>query len=122
MAEVTTNDAPLGHSDNGPLAHSDDERRWIVLLEAIRKADGSPVTTNTAYGLSKAMGGDAVGLHSPDRVAVQVPVWAVDVAVALVTVVSRWRSAEARLALQGWDVVRAEVLTLEEFERDCEVG
>lgn len=104
-------------------ATPDGLRRWVVLLEAMATAEGRPFDKETGRALLSAIGSeDMAGLHCPDRVALQVSVSAVDMAEALSGVLSRWRTAAARLALQGWDVVRAEVLTPEEFRRDCEAG
>ncbi len=60
--------------------------------------------------------------HPPtDRVAVQVQVQARDVLGALGEALTRWRAAAAESLPAGWHVVRAEVLTLEEFERHWEL-
>ena len=96
---------------------------WIILLEAAPDGDASLVDIGTVRLILSAMGDEAgVALHAPDRVAVQVRVQAADVALALSQALRRWRVAAAKSAPAGWHVVRAEVLTPEEFTRDCEVG
>lgn len=109
-------------TDDEPVIDSDHPRKWVVLLEAVRDAENWCIDAEAAGALLRAMAGeDAGGLHCSDRVAVQIPVSASDIAVALEAVLSRWRCAVAGLALYDWDVVRAEVLTPEEFQRECEL-
>ena len=97
--------------------------RWIILLEAAPDGDATLVDIGTVGAILRAMGDeDRIALHAPDRVAVQVPVQAADVALALCQALARWRAAAAQSLPAGWHVVRAEVLTPEEFRRDCELG
>ena len=92
------------------------ERSWMVLLEAVRTGEAPTVDPATAGSVLRAMGdGTAVGLHCPDRVAVQVAVSANDPAAAATTLLYRWRSVAPGLGLEEWDVVRAEAMTPEEF-------
>ena len=110
-------------TENGRGAGPGLRQRWIVLVEAEPKGRAAQIDARTASSVLRAMGGEgAVGLRSPGRVAMQVSVHAADAAVALSTVLSRWRSPAVRLAMRGWAVVRAEVLTWEEFQLDVEVG
>ena len=98
-------------------------RRWIVLVEAEPDGRPSQIDARAASSVLQAMGGEeAVGLHCPERLAMQVSVHAADADVALSTVLSRWRSPAVQLAMRGWAVVRTEVVTWEEFELDFEVG
>lgn len=108
---------------NGAEVSTDDRGTWIVLLEAVSDGDGSPVDMATVKAILVGMGHeDAVGLHASARLAVQVRVDAADVAAALSEALARWRSAAAGLARAGWLIVRAEVLTPEEFRRDFEAN
>ena len=92
-----------------------------MLLEAAANPNASLLDIETVRGLLRAIGDEnGVGLHAPDRVAVQVRVQGTDVGFALSVVLARWRLAAGRGALTGWDLVRAEVLTPDEFERDCQ--
>ena len=92
---------------------------WIVLLEAAPDGGASLLDIGTLRVILRAMGDeDGVALHAADRVAVQVHVEAPDVAVALCTALARWRTVAASVP-PGWDVVRGEVLTPEEFARDA---
>ena len=94
---------------------------WVVLLEAAPNAEASLVDIGTVWATLRAIGDEgAVALHAPDRVAIQVRIEAADVALALVVALARWRQAAVAHAPAGWNVVRAEVLTPEELERDCE--
>ncbi len=96
---------------------------WIILLEAAPDGDASLVDIGTVGAILRAMGEEGgVALHAADRVAVQVPVQAADVALALGEALARWRATAAESLPRGWQVVRAEVLTPEEFRRDCERG
>ena len=96
----------------------DGERRWIIVLEGARSGEASPIEADAVRSILQAMGeGDGAALHSSERLAVRVQVSADDVALALAEALARWRAA-AR-SLPGWDVLRAEVLTPEEFEIDC---
>ncbi len=105
----------------GRAVISDRRASWVVLLEAAPKIGASLVDIATARAVLRAMGDeDGVGLYAPDRVAVQVRVHGRDVAVALSVALVRWRIAAGMAALTGWVLVRAEVLTPDEFERDCE--
>ncbi|MGH9279848.1 MAG: hypothetical protein ACRD12_17330, partial [Acidimicrobiales bacterium] len=60
----------------------------------------------------------ALALHSDDRYALQIDVQAATPADALDWVLSRWNLAVSQVRLPAWEVVRTEVLTPEEFERD----
>lgn len=102
------------------MDESCDERPWVVLLEATRTGEAPQVGATEARVVLHAMGYEAgAGLQAPDRVAVQVSVHAPDVASAVARVLDRWRGATLGLgALEHWDVVRAEVLTPEEFGRE----
>lgn len=63
-----------------------------------------------------------IALHDPHRYALQVRLAGVHPAEALVDAVARWGEAVARLGLPDWPLCRAEVLTLEEFDRDLETA
>lgn len=67
-----------------------------------------------------AAGAEAVVLRAEDRCALQVRVRASNPSEALSQVFSRCAEAVSHLELEGWDVVRAEVLTPDEFESDFE--
>lgn len=98
-------------------------QRWIVLVEAEPNGRPSDIDARTASSVLRAMGGEsAVGLRCPERVAIQVSLHAADAAVALSTVLTRWRSPAVRMAMRGWAVVRAEVVTWQEFRLDFEAG
>ncbi|MDQ3897008.1 MAG: hypothetical protein M3326_07135 [Actinomycetota bacterium] len=96
---------------------------WIVLLEAASEGDASRFDPGTVRAIVREMGdADGVALRAPHRIAVQVQIQADDVACALGSALARWRAAASESAPPGWHVVRAEVLTPEEFKRDCELG
>jgi hypothetical protein len=95
-------------------------REWVVLVEAA----GGCVDRATVSRLVSMLGGHAgdAALYDSDRCAIQVRAEGANPAAALSGVFIRWEDAVAELELQSWDVVRAEVLTLEEFESDFELG
>lgn len=88
---------------------------WVVLLEAARGPDSAPVDAPDVRELLAELGG-AVGLHCPDRYAVQLELAATNQAEALYSAMSRWDEAVVRRSLPRWRLVRTEVLTPEEFD------
>jgi hypothetical protein len=93
----------------------------VVLLEAVPSAGAAVVDNRTVRAVVEAMRyDDCVGLYFPDRVGVQVRVTAVDAGRAVVTTLERWLVAVGRLAPEGWDVVRVQTWTSDEFTRECE--
>ena len=101
------------------------QQGWVVLLEAAPGDGGetSPMDVETARALLRAMGDDdGFALECPDRVALQVRVMAPDPLIALWMAMTRWRAAKTAVGHEGWNLVRTEVLTFREFERDVEVG
>lgn len=61
-------------------------------------------------------------LYSPDRYALQLSVFAADASSALSSAMSSWAEALQRAEVPKWDLVRAEVLTPAELERDLEAA
>ena len=98
------------------------ERTWIVLLEAAADTSGSPIGPGTLRELMANMAfGEIVGLHNPRRYAIQLRIAGASPAEALFTATARWEEAVRRLGLEWWTLQRTEVLTPEEFQRDCEL-
>lgn len=105
------------------LSGSEGLPEWVVLLEAAADDRATLVDIGTVRAVLRLMGDDTgVGLHCPERIALQVRVRGTDAATALSTAMSRWQAAAVALVPPGWGVVRAEVLTPDEFTRDCEAG
>ena len=93
---------------------------WVVLLE-VDGAAGDEMDVAVARSILDAIADDhPAALHSRDRVAFQAWVRAATAAEALETTAARWAMAAQRSDVRGWQVVRAEVLTPEEFEHDCD--
>ena len=115
---------PEGSTARGEaLVGSSGLREWVVLLEAAADGDATFIDIGTLWAILKRMGdATGIGLHCPDRIAVQVRVRGIDPAMTLVTAMSRWHASAVSLLPRGWDLVRAEVLTLDEFKRDCAAG
>jgi GGDEF domain-containing protein len=92
---------------------------WAVLLEAADEHGASTIDPESLRRLVGAWSGPApTPLYSPSRYALQVTVRATDPAAALAIAISRWADARRRSCLPAWDLVRAEVLTPTELERE----
>ena len=93
---------------------------WIVLLEAAG-ADTAP-PRSTADDLRKLLNAwgspPPATLHGPDRYALQLQVHAVDQTTALSMAIEQWRDAVACSGLPEWELVRVEIMTPEELERE----
>ena len=97
--------------------------QWVVLVEATDGGTRGDVDQHDVVRLLTALdrncGGTSGGaLHSSDRYALQVTTTASDPAEALCSVLSGWADALRDLDLPVWEVVRTEVLTPDELERD----
>lgn len=97
--------------------------QWIVLMEATDAGAPGTVDRDGVLRLLAEMergcnGGGGGALHSSDRYALQLATTASDPAEALIRVLSQWADALIKLNLPTWKVVRTEVLTAEERERD----
>lgn len=94
---------------------------WAVLLEI---ADEDGASTIDPAGLRRLVGAWSgavpISLYSPNRYALQVTVRATDPPAALAIAMSRWADARRRSSLPAWDLVRAEVLTSTELEREIQ--
>ena len=96
--------------------------QWIVLMEATG-ADAASVIDRDDIGrllavLNRTCDGRVGALLGPDRYALQLTTTASGPAEALVGVLSSWTDALSELDLPTWRLVRMEVLTPEELERD----
>jgi hypothetical protein len=94
-------------------------REWVVLLEVAAEVDHPDVAI-----LLRAIepSGNAVALHAHDRCAIQVSARGSTPSEVLSHVLDRWSDATAEVGLSRWEIVRTEVLTLEEFLSDFAVG
>lgn len=97
--------------------------QWIVLVEAAGAGGCGGVAPGDVSRLlaavSRTSGSDGGGaLESPDRYALQLTTTAPGPAEALLRVLASWVDALRELDLPIWQVVRTEVLTPEELERD----
>ena len=96
---------------------------WVVVLEA-EPTNGEEVVEISRLQrlLEHIPGVDPVALHSAERVAVQVHIAASDEVEALRLATAELRAGLCVVGLWDLQVVRAEVLTREEHERDCRVA
>jgi GGDEF domain-containing protein len=94
---------------------------WAVLLEVADEQGDATIDPESLRQLVRAWPGPTpTSLYSPSRYALQVTVRATDPPAALAIAMSRWGDARRRCGLPAWDLVRAEVLTPTEFERELE--
>ncbi len=93
---------------------------WVVVIECMPANRGEAVEEWRLRRLLEHMPGvTPVGLHSTERVAVQVHLEATDEVTALGFALNGLRAALPKVGVRELRVVRAEVLTEEEFGRDC---
>lgn len=97
--------------------------QWTVLVEATDSGPEGIVEQDDVHRLLAAVdrrcgAGGGGALHSSDRYMLQVTTIAPGPAEALAGVLSSWADALAELRLPRWVIVRTEVLTAEELERD----
>ena len=99
-------------------------KSWVVLLEAVGDDRAGDIDAGEVGRLLEALDrGSASGaLHCPGRYALQVTTTGASPAEALVDVLSRQADAVRQLDLPSWEVVRTEVFTPEELERELEAA
>ena len=96
------------------------ERFWAVLLEAAGEESGPPLEPECLRQLSEVLDCDeVVGFPDPHRYAVQLVVASASPAEALFAASARWADAQRRLGLTRFQLKRAEVLSSDEYEREC---
>lgn len=109
----------MSDKEAGDLRTADREGDWVVLLEV---SDGTGVSTIDPPALRRLVAacGTPVptSLFSADRYALQLQIRAPDAPSALASAIRRWSDAQRAAGLPCWDLVRAEVLTSAELERD----
>ena len=85
---------------------------WIVLLEAVKMPHSGEIGKDMLYRLLRAVGhARPVGLHSPDRYAVQLRVPAAGPLEAVSAALSEWSAALGTMGVAPWELVRAEAMT-----------
>jgi hypothetical protein len=96
-------------------------REWVVLMEAV---GAGGIDRPKLARLLRALGGGrhAIGLQGQDRYALQVRANGCTPGEALSEVFARWSDAVVQLELSGWEFVRGEVLTLDEFESELRMA
>ena len=95
-------------------------QEWVVVMEAVCTPAVFDFTSLQRLLLA-AHDCSPVGLHAPDRCGLQLRVTADDTSDALTVAMQRWGSAVSGLRHLEWKVTRVEVMTVEEFEYDCDV-
>ncbi len=93
---------------------------WVVVIEGKPTDVGGAVEEWRLRRLLEHMPGlMPIGLHSAERIAVQVHIEATDEVRALVVALSGLRAGLPKVGVRELRVARAEVLTREEFDLDC---
>ena len=95
-------------------------RRLIVELELAPDVESTPMDRGALRRLLVELDAHPVALYCPDRALVQLRLEAADHAGALRSALSRWNRARTSMHLASWNVVRAELFTPEQLERDLE--
>ena len=104
---------------------SDDHtgRDWVVLLEAAGERGATIIEPTSFARMVSAWATPApTTLYSPDRYALQVPLRATNPPLALSSAIALWKDALRRSGLPEWELVRAEVLTPQELEAECQAA
>lgn len=96
---------------------------WIVVVEAAT-GDSTPELDEATLSrvIDAVSDAQPVALSSAHRYAVQLLVTATNPTDALSFVLRRWSEAVSALEAPEWEVVRAEVITLAEFELEFETA
>jgi diguanylate cyclase (GGDEF)-like protein/PAS domain S-box-containing protein len=96
--------------------------KWVVLIEAEGDPAGEAIDAHAIARLLQALhcGSEGGALHCPERYALQVTVAGASPTAVLRDVVSRWTTAVRHLELPAWKLVRAEVFTVAELERQLD--
>ncbi|MDQ6726335.1 MAG: PAS domain-containing protein [Actinomycetota bacterium] len=97
------------------------DRTWIVVIEATAPTGQPALEPGAIQRLVEAVAEHEPSVvHDPSRYALQLRVRSQTPAEALFSATASWAHALQRLALPPWTLVRAEVLTEEEFTSDCD--
>ena len=96
---------------------------WVVVLEADARVPEGVLDEVSLRRLLEALPDvRPVAMHSTERYALQIQLAAHGEAEALGLAVAHWRGALERLGVRSTRLIRAEVMTLEEFQRDCDLA
>jgi diguanylate cyclase (GGDEF)-like protein len=100
------------------------QKSWVVLVEAVGDDRAGEISASEVGRLLEALGPGSWGgaLHCPGRYALQVTTTGSSPAEALIDVLSRQADAVRELDLPRWEVVRTEVFTPQELEREFEAA
>ena len=97
--------------------------QWVVVLEAAAGLDATLFDSGSFHAILRSLDDyRAIGLHVPDRYALQLTVAGPDIGTALSRALERWNDVARPLTPAAWSLVRAEVLAREEFDRDVIAG
>ncbi len=98
-------------------------RQWVVLLEAVDEEGNTPIDAASFSRLIDSWVEETpTSLFSPGRYAIQVCIEAASPPSALSAALWHWTNALRRAGLPDWELVRAELLTPEELEREIQLS
>lgn len=105
------------------MGHGTAAREWVVLLEAADEKGRTPIDVASFSRLIESwVDVTPTTLFSPGRYAVQFSVEAASAPLALSSALWHWAKAVRGAGLPDWELVRAELLTPEELERDIQLS
>lgn len=92
---------------------------WVVLIEAADTRSTGGVSYESVQSLLGRLSRHyASGLYAPDRYAVQLVLRTTGPASAIQTALAVWQDALSACGLPEWELVRAEVKTIGEFQAE----
>ena len=96
---------------------------WVVVLEAtVATPNGVIDLVRLRQLLAELEAFQPLGLHSDERFAVQVRLESPSEVTALGAAVSGWREALQTVGVAEHPLCRAEILSADEFDRDCRIA
>ena len=96
---------------------------WVVLLEAADRSGQEPIERSDFDRLLEAWAAATPStLYSPSRYALQISIQAATPPLALSSALRLWKDSLQRAGLPDWWLVRAELVTPEELERELQAA
>ena len=101
----------------------DSSTEWVVLLEAADRSGHEPIDGADFDRLLEAWAASTPStLYSPSRYALQISIHAATPPLALSSALRLWKDSLQRAGLPDWMLVRAELVTPEELERELQAA
>ncbi len=116
-------DDPGDHGAGTSPSSDRSDKDWIILLEATDTRAASTIDPAQLARLVSAWATPSpTTLYSPSRYALQLPVRAANPPMALALAISLWEDALRHSGLPEWELVRTEVLTPDELQRELDAA